>query len=230
VCDSHLAGTLEDDPLDAPEREFVFRDMQGTVRLPLDEVELSVDQLRDHLLTHYPDDLYDADDELDDMEAPLPREPGRLRFVYRDASGKESTRELINFKLTSGTIRGICLERNAIRTFKLNRVVTFLEGEELLYATDGRKAQRSKAPDLVRDGDPEIAFSGFDAKTRSELEKTAKAHGFVVRKSVTKNLDYFVAGPRRSAAKVIEAEEKNGCSVIDKEGFLWLIATGEAKI
>lgn len=160
--------------------------------------------------------------------SPTPQATGRLRFIYRDAADNESTRELTNFKLKDGKVQGFCLDRNAIRTFQLYRVVTFLEGEEQLYATERRAPQPSEAPDPVRAGEPEITFSGFDAKTRASLEKTAKAHGFVVRKSVTKNLDYFVAGQRRSGSKLIEAEDKPGCSVIDKEGFLWLIATGEA--
>jgi hypothetical protein len=159
--------------------------------------------------------------------APTPLATGRLRFIYRDAEGKESTRELTNFTLKGSKFRGFCLDRNAIRTFQLDRVVTFLEGEDQLYVTEQRSPQRSEAPDPVRAGEPEITFSGFDAKTRASLEKTAKANGFVVRKSVTKNLDYFVAGQRRSGSKLEEAEDKPGCSVIDKEGFLWLIATGE---
>lgn len=235
VCDTHVAGALEGESFNAVEREYAFSNFKSAVTLPLeDDLELPVDQLRGYLLVNYPDDLSD-DDSAWEEEPPtkevesVPSSTGTLRFVYRDADGNESTRELINFKLTAGKVRGVCLDRNAIRTFKLERVVTFLEGEELLYATESRAPQRSEVPDPVRGGDPEITFSGFDAKTRAELEKTAKAHGFIVRKSVTKNLDYFVGGPRRSGAKLSEAEDKPGCNVIDKQGFLWLVATGEVK-
>lgn len=168
-------------------------------------------------------------DPLPNITTSLPHEMGNLRFTYCDAEGKESTREITNFKLNNGRVRGFCLDSQAIRTFRLDRVVSFIEGEAALYATEARPTQRPEAPDAVRSGDPEITFSGFDAKTRSELEKTAQAHGFMVRKSVTKNLDYFVAGPRRSSSKLMEAEDKPGCSVVDKEGFLWLMATGEVK-
>lgn len=156
-----------------------------------------------------------------------PTATGNVRFIYRDAEGNKSTRELINFKLNNGKVRGFCLDSEAIRTFRLDRIVSFIEGESQLYGTEAIAAKRAESPDNVRSGDPEITFSGFDAKTRASLEKTAKAHGFVVRKSVTKNLDYFVAGQRRSGSKLAEAEDKPGCSVIDKEGFLWLLATGE---
>ncbi|MDQ7735780.1 hypothetical protein QT231_24065 [Halomonas sp. SpR1] len=233
VCDTHVAGALEGENFDAVEREYAFSGFKSAVTLPLeDSLEVPVDQLCGYLLANYPDDLSD-DDSAWEEEPPtkevesVPSATGNLRFVYRDADGNESTRELTNFKMSAGKVRGICLDRNAIRTFRLERIVEFLEGEEQLYATKAKPRSRPEMPDAVRSGNPEITFSGFDAKTRASLEKTAQAHGFVVRKSVTKNLDYFVAGQRRSGAKLVEAEEKPGCSVIDKEGFLWLVATGE---
>lgn len=225
VCDTHIAGALEGENFDAVEREYAFSGFKSAVTLPLeDSLKVPVDQLRGYLLANYPDDDSDWEEELPpkDVES-APSSTGNLRFVYRDADGNESTRELTNFKMSAGKVRGICLDRNAIRTFRLERIVEFLEGEEQLYETKATPPPRPEMQDFVRSGDPEITFSGFDAKTLSELEKTAKAHGFVVRKSVTKNLDYFVAGPRRSAVKVTEAEDKPGCTVIDKEGFLWLL-------
>lgn len=155
---------------------------------------------------------------------------GNLRFIYEDSQGNISTREVSNWREKGIYLEGYCHQAHDVRTFRRDRIVEFLEGEDLLYTTERRASQRSDAPDSVRDGDPEITFSGFDAKTRDELEKTAKAHGFIVRKSVTKNLDYFVAGPRRSGSKLEEAEDKPGCSVTDKEGFLWLVTTGEVKV
>lgn len=235
VCDSHVAGALEGENFDAVEREYAFSEFKSAVMLPLEEgLELPVDQLRGYLLANYPDDLSNDDSDWEEELPPkevesVPSSTGNLRFVYRDADGNESTRELTNFKMSAGKVRGICLDRNAIRTFRLERIVEFLEGEEQLYATKATPRSRPEMPDAVRSGNPEITFSGFDAKTRASLEKTAQAHGFVVRKSVTKNLDYFVAGQRRSGAKLAEAEEKPGCSVIDKEGFLWLVATGEVE-
>lgn len=155
--------------------------------------------------------------------------PVALRFTYRDSRGDVSTRELSNWRVSDLRLRGFDLDREAPRTFRLDRVVEVLEGADSLAAARQRPAQEGPEPepDRRRQGAPEIHFSGFDAQTKRSLERTAEAHGFKVRKSVTKNLDFFCRGARPSQDKLAKAEVKPGCTVIDKDGFLWVVATGE---
>lgn len=156
---------------------------------------------------------------------------GNLLFVYEDSNGKVSTRELSNWTVNGNKLRGFCLDREGIRTFRLDRITQVIEGEALLEASRHAPARPSSPPpDRQRQGAPEVSFTGFDAKTRTQLEKTAVSHGLKVRKSVTRNLDFLVTGPRPSQAKLAEAKDKPGCSVTDKEGFLWMVATGEIAI
>lgn len=57
---------------------------------------------------------------------------GRLRFIYEDANGKTSTREVSDFLDDGVYIEGLCHSRQALRIFRRNRVVEPLEGEGLL--------------------------------------------------------------------------------------------------
>jgi hypothetical protein len=152
-----------------------------------------------------------------------------IRFVYKDSSGNVSTRDVSSWKVAGDRLRGHCHERGMVRTFRTDRIVEVLEGAEALAEArrSPRPDQAEPTPDRQRQGVPEIHFSGFDQHTRQTLEKTAAAHGFKVRKSVTKNLDFFCRGARPSQEKLAKAEAKPGCTVIDKDGFLWVVATGE---
>jgi hypothetical protein len=154
-----------------------------------------------------------------------------LRFVYEDASGKVTTREVSAWRVSGDRLRGHCHERGMVRTFRLDRIVEVLEGAVALGEARRAPLQEPAAPlpDRRGAGAPEIHFSGFDEQTRHTLEKTAASHGFKVRKSVTKNLDFFCRGQRPSQEKLAKAETKPGCTVIDRDGFLWMVATGEIK-
>lgn len=157
--------------------------------------------------------------------------PVALRFTYCDSKGEVTTRELSNWRVSEQRLRGYDLDRGAARTFRLDRIEEVIEGGEALSEARANPEYEAPepAPDRQRRGAPEIHFSGFDAATKSSLESTAESHGFKVRKSVTKNLDFFCRGPRPSQVKLTKAESKPGCNVIDKEGFLWVIATGEVR-
>ncbi|WP_322528538.1 hypothetical protein R5R73_01250 [Salinicola sp. LHM] len=158
---------------------------------------------------------------------------GRLSFLYADASGNETHRNVTNWRFDGTYIKGFCLENDAMRTFRRDRVVEFFEGSEaLLYhgtrpasAVGIPAAEPSNATNSGREW--EILFTGFDAKTKATLEKTAKYHGFCVRKTVTKNLDFLCAGPRYSRTKHEKASQRSSCRVIDKDGFMWMLTTGE---
>jgi hypothetical protein len=150
-----------------------------------------------------------------------PAGSGNLRFLYEDAKGDLSTREVSSWNASARYIKGYCLTRGALRTFRRDRIVSFLEGEHLL--------DRSAAPVTTsgahHDRPLEILFIGFDAESRQEMEEEAELEGLKVRKSVTQNLDFLCAGPNTGPRKLAEARNK-GIVVMDEAQFFELLDTG----
>lgn len=147
--------------------------------------------------------------------------PGNLVFVYEDYQGNLSTREVSNWNASARYIKGYCLSREALRTFRRDRVVEFLDGEHLLDSGTTSKA----TPGPSKDRPLEILFTGFDTESREELEEEAELEGLKVRKSLTKNLDLLCAGPKAGPRKLAEAREQ-GATVLSEEEFLEFLSTG----
>ncbi|WP_162816472.1 hypothetical protein [Halomonas sp. BN3-1] len=146
-----------------------------------------------------------------------------LQFCYQDASGQVTTREVSNFRVDGDYIKGYCHTRDATRTFRKDNIVEWISGRELLTGSC------LTASPVFRDrsiGSFEIAFTGFGEVERKNLESMARDSGMVVRKSITKNLEFLCTGPRPSGTKVDEASTK-GCTILSQEQFFYLIETGE---
>ncbi|MYL22521.1 hypothetical protein GLV89_01720 [Halomonas alkaliantarctica] len=146
---------------------------------------------------------------------------GRLRFVYEDAKGNMSNREVTDFHVSARYIKGYCLTRGEQRTFRRDRILSFLEGEELLEAASTPTTSIGSAPERPL----EILFVGFDEESRQELEEEAELEGMKVRKSLTKNLDFLCAGPNAGPRKLSEARER-GVTIMDEADFLEFLDTG----
>jgi hypothetical protein len=152
---------------------------------------------------------------------PVPaRQGNRLRFLYEDAKGIASTREVTNWKDDGVYIEGYCHTAGDVRTFRRDRITHFLEGEHLL---------RPMAPKLEEcgkgGGAMEILFTGFPNEERAQLEEDAQGYGLVVRKTVTKQLDFVCAGPRAGPTKLAKAREQ-GCTILDEDDFWSLVEDG----
>ncbi|MCE8023657.1 BRCT domain-containing protein [Billgrantia aerodenitrificans] len=150
-----------------------------------------------------------------------PVRSGNLRFQYEDAEGNLSTREVANWSASGRYIKGFCVDRGELRTFRRDRIACFLEGEHLLNSPSVATAtpRRAKSRPL------EILFTGFDAEAREELEGEAESEGMKVRKSVTQNLDFLCAGPNAGPSKLAEAKAK-GVVVMSETEFLDFLDTG----
>lgn len=148
-------------------------------------------------------------------------EPGNLVFVYEDDQGNLSTREVSNWNASARYIKGFCLSREALRTFRRDRIAEFLDGEHLLDTG----ATPTATPGPRKDRPLEILFTGFGAESREELEEEADLEGLKVRKSLTKNLDFLCAGPNAGPRKLAEARER-GATVLSEEEFLAFLNTG----
>lgn len=173
----------------------------------------------------------------------LPRE---FRFAYTDQEGQASRRRVRVMGISSNDGRqyldGFCLDRNAARTFRVDRVQGDLTDAEtgelvnvyrLLASTDQRRLMDytpSKAEvvwsELHEEFDEEppttVLFTGFPKARKEALEAAAVAAGWVVRSTVSQSLDYLVTGPKAGPAKVTKA---NGLfvTVIDEDVFEALI-------
>lgn len=141
-----------------------------------------------------------------------------VHFTYRDSSGELTQRRVVVRELEERYLTGVCLLRGAVRTFRLDRVVGELVSEEtgevadaLAWAAgiDGQERSRIKIAGSSRQiaCGPGVLFTGFAAAIRAEMEQRAESAGMVVRKSVSKTLDYLVAGPNAGPSKLDQAVE-----------------------
>ena len=77
-----------------------------------------------------------------------------------------------------------------------------------------------------RDTRFQVCFTGFGATEKDELGALAEAHHLRVVTSVTKGLQYLVAGAGAGPSKLKKASEQ-GTKVLTKEAFLAFLETGE---
>lgn len=167
----------------------------------------------------------------DDQVAPVPQSigstsevpllPREFLFSYTDHEGQSSRRRVRVMGIASNDGRqyldGYCLDRNAMRTFRVDRIqgeMTDAETGELvnvyrlLAGTDKRRHMDYtpakpdfSSPETGEEFDAEeppitVLFTGFAKARKAELEAAAEAAGLEVRSTVSKSLDYLVCGPK----------------------------------
>lgn len=166
---------------------------------------------------------------------PDPVSPQVVAFIYENAQGELSSREVTVNQIGTSHFAGICHREAEERSFRFDRIVgnTTLESGLMVapsklrdhlrgYGEQELRRKRRAAAKVT----PEILFTGFKSDIRADLEAQAVAAGMTVRKRVTLGLDYLCAGPNAGPAKLEEAGAR-GASVISPEQFLHLINTGE---
>lgn len=158
---------------------------------------------------------------------PPQKEEKLLWFVYEDAEGNVTTREVKSWRDDGRYIEGFCLVANDIRTFRKDRILSFISGEE--YLNRRKDAPRHIGIDLPEDEPEEILFTGFSRGLRAELEAVATKAGMRVRTKVTQNLMYLVGGKNAVSAKLAGARAK-GCIILNEEQFRALVETGELPV
>ena len=145
-----------------------------------------------------------------------------VKFEYLSASGVQHEWELVNWHDDADYIKGIAVPGYGYRTFRKDRVVQWLPENHLIT----NPAPRKKAKEGKKDRQFEVCFTGWPAPMKTYLLALAEEHGFIVRKSVTANLDFLVAGENAGPKKMQKATDQ-GVIVLDKQGFSALIFTGE---
>ncbi|MDF3832047.1 hypothetical protein P3W85_03630 [Cupriavidus basilensis] len=81
----------------------------------------------------------------------------KISFVYRNQKDETKTYELLDWVEQGDYIRGICTRANAMRTFRKERVVAYLEGGSLLlrpHEATAMLGQREPVVPAPRDATP----------------------------------------------------------------------------
>ena len=210
LCESHFAGLSLAEDAGTDDQVFAFDRVVGRTYFPAAGTEVAAEDLQAALIAGV----------IEGGPASANQERDRLRFVYEDAKGNVSTRELTDWHDDGAYIEGYCHTAEDVRTFRRDRIVSVLEGEHLLRPLAPKLDQGGKGG-----GAMEILFTGFPADERSTLEEDAESYGLVVRKTVTKNLDFVCAGPRAGSSKLAKARAQ-GCTILDEDDFWSLVEDG----
>lgn len=166
--------------------------------------------------------------------------PHEFIFSYVDHEGQATRRTVRVAGIASKDGReyldGYCLNRKAMRTFRVDRIQSDLTDTEtgelisiyrLLESTKDRRHMdytpaKSFASTLPQATSTTVLFTGFSKGHKEALESLAEAAGWEVRTTVSQSLDYLVCGHKAGPAKVAKADEL-GVAVIDEEIFNVLI-------
>lgn len=178
----------------------------------------------------------------------LPLLPREFLFSYTDHEGQSSRRRVRVMGIASNDGRqyldGYCLDRNAMRTFRVDRILGEMTDAEtgelvnvyrLLAGTDKRRHMDYAPPkaefswseageefDHV-EAPTTVLFTGFAKARKQELEAMAEAAGWEVRSTVSQSLDYLVCGPKAGPAKVSKANQL-GLLMLDENKFQSLVS------
>lgn len=184
---------------------------------------------------------YEDDDELlDDLESDFSggvTEGSIECFVYQDAEGNISYKEILVEERTDDYLEGHYLDTGARRTFRLDRILeTMTElddpDERVLHYQANADPVKERVERLRRYKGRRglvICFTGFKSTLRSELEANAFDAGFHVVKSVTQDLSFLVVGDTAGPAKLSKAEGM-GVQILDEQEFALMASTGEVPL
>jgi NAD-dependent DNA ligase len=161
-----------------------------------------------------------------------------MNIIYKNASNSISAREIDVIHEDDTYIDAVCYASGKIKTFRKDRILEAVN-EIDSQATREKVEQYQKKYEIIhhvsyeqwknRDRKPEICFTGFKSKDKTELVKHAVEHGFFVRTGVSTSLSFLVCGETSGPAKVKNARQQ-GVLLLNKDAYLHLAATGEIMI
>ena len=158
----------------------------------------------------------------------------KIQFGYTDAGGNYTFRNVRVLTVDSEYLEARDLDKKSDRTFRVERIddeIIDLETGEIVSKQNWLKQYnvtqiKHKEPIYTSHWDEpivapkiEICFTGFTKAKRAELEKKAEKNGYLVRKSVTLNLNYLVCGKTAGPSKIAKANE-SGVVILTEDEFL----------
>lgn len=163
-----------------------------------------------------------------------------VKFSYKDSKGLISERELIQWSENSSHLQGRQAGDTFPKSYRKDRILTFLAGAELLLGDAAPPAPKPSAADFAAaaaasnrganltppSGTHQILFTGFSSADRDELESLASSAGMKIVKTPVKALTFLCYGDNAGPTKVIKAQQA-GAFIIDSEELQHLVRTGE---
>ena len=161
----------------------------------------------------------------------------KIQFGYTDAGGNYTFRQVKVLEVGAEYLEARDLDKKSDRTFRVERIddeIIDLETGEIVSKLNWLKQYnvtkiKHKEPIYTSHWDEpivapkiEICFTGFTKAKRAELEKKAEKNGYLVRKSVTLNLNYLVCGKTAGPSKIAKANE-SGVVILTEDEFLNLL-------
>lgn len=147
-------------------------------------------------------------------------------FDYQSPQGEKTLRRLTTYVEEGHYITGFDMDSGRVLTFRKDRIVQYHEDSAALLkqpvSPRPPRVERNTPPDLR----PQIAFTGFAAALRADLERRSDAGGLRVVKGVTQGLVFLCAGPNAGPAKMAKARCQ-GVYVLSESDLGPLLETGE---
>ncbi|MWQ75662.1 hypothetical protein GHJ37_01065 [Glaesserella parasuis] len=153
----------------------------------------------------------------------------KISFLYEDSKGNLTHREVRVDDVDNTYINGFCYSANGTRTFKLERIIGSIKQNGESYPVEEWLEKQGISNYIDNESDYgrnfEICFTGFRKDIRERLERKAKENDFIVRKSITQNLDFLVTGSNAGPSKVRQAISQ-GVTILDEDEFNEMMETG----
>ncbi|MCI5150143.1 MAG: hypothetical protein D3916_12265 [Candidatus Electrothrix sp. MAN1_4] len=148
------------------------------------------------------------------------------KFIYRNASGVISVREVLNISETEEYLQGYCVKANAFRTFRKDRVLENIGESSDVEERLQFHLANSHPPQKQLSSHSYICFTGFKKSDKNKLIDLAKSHNMVIRTSVTYDLDFLCCG-YNAGPKKIEKARHHGVIILSESQFKTMLKTGE---
>lgn len=149
-----------------------------------------------------------------------------LLFIYQDAKGNISKRDIFVISQSNDYLQGVCRESNGIRTFRKDRVLEHITDISIIEERLDYFIKENPTPSTSNTTSYDICFTGFKKQDKEKLQELARQKSMNVRSSVTKNLAFLCCG-YNAGAKKIEAARKQGVIVFNENQFRAMLETGE---
>ncbi len=151
-----------------------------------------------------------------------------ISFIYQDASGNITARNLSEISETDEYLQGICLSSAELRTFRKDRILEKITDQNTLedrlqfhVSVNPPPKAPPKSHHLL-----DICFTGFKSDDKKRLIEYSQNASFIVRSSVTRSLNFLCCGYNAGPSKIKKAR-KQGVVALTEEQFLQLLETGD---
>ncbi len=164
-----------------------------------------------------------------------------LSFIYQDARGNITFREVLDILEDDDYIQAYCLASEGLRTFRKDRILEVIDDTQIGLQRLQYHVENSPPPlpdpvprgpynvRINKTGAAEICFTGFKKIDKERLETTAEDTGLFVVTSVRKSLEFLCCGYNAGPKKIEKAREQ-GAFILNEEQFLTLMETGELPV